>query len=124
VRRGLTLALIVALLGAGCSHTSPSGEVDGTFSLPGRSTADLQRGGLNFSTGAHGQGHGHTVRVNADGSFSVKLPPGSYSVIGGLAGDSGGPAAETCAATINVVVTANITTHADYVCHATAATSP
>jgi hypothetical protein len=64
------------------------------------------------------------TRVSADGTYSVTLPPGSYSVIGGLSGSPGGPAAETCGATINVVVTANSTTRADYVCDATPATSP
>jgi hypothetical protein len=100
--------------------------VDGTFSLPGRPTADLQRGGLNFSTNGHGNGngHGHTTRVNADGTYSVTLAAGTYSVIGALAGQAGGVAAETCDATINVTVTANSTVRADYVCHATPAVSP
>ena len=118
------MTLIVAVLGAGCGHAEPRGEVDGYFRLPGRPAADLQRGGLNFSANEHGNGHGHTTRVSADGTFSVTLPPGSYSVIGGLSGHPGGPPAETCGATINIVVTANSTTRADYVCLATPATSP
>ena len=72
----------------------------------------------------HGLGHGHTTRVSADGTYRVTLAPGSYSVIGGLSGSPGGPVAETCSATINVVVTADSTTRADYVCDATPATSP
>ena len=118
------MTLIAALLGAGCGHTGPRGVVDGQFSLPGRPAADLQRGGLNFSADQHGNGHGHTVRVSADGTYSVTLPPGSYSVIGGLSGKPGGSAAETCGATIDVVVTANSTTRADYVCRATPTISP
>lgn len=98
--------------------------VDGYFRLPGRPAADLRRGGLNFSTNEHGKGHGHTALVNADGTYSVTLSPGSYSVIGALSGNPGGPAPETCAATLNVVVTANTTTRVDYECHATPATSP
>ena len=98
--------------------------VEGSFRLPGRPAADLQRGGLNFSANEHGKGHGHTVQISADGTYSVTLSPGSYSAIGGLSGNPGGPAAESCDATINVVVKANSTTRADYVCHATAATSP
>jgi hypothetical protein len=111
-----TLALL-----AGCGHPKAHGTVDGTFSLPGMTAADVQRGGLNFSTGAHGKGHGHTVPVAADGSYAVSLPPGSYSVIGALSGHPGGPPPETCAETISVVVTAKTTTRADFVCHATPA---
>jgi hypothetical protein len=124
VRGRITVTLIVALLSAGCGHTGPRGVVDGSFSLPGRPAADLQRGGLNFSANEHGNGNGHTTRVDADGTYSVTLPPGSYSVIGGLSGHPGGPAAETCGATINVVVKAKSTTRADYVCDSTPATSP
>jgi hypothetical protein len=120
VRGRITSALIAALLVAGCGGAGPRGVVEGHFSLPGRPAADLQRGGLNFSANQHGEGHGHTTRVSADGTYSVTLSPGSYSVIGGLSG----PPAETCAATMNVVVTANSTTRADYVCVATPATSP
>ena len=98
--------------------------VEGHFRLPGRTAADLQRGGLNFSAGDHGRGHGYTTRVGADGEYRVTLPPGSYSVIGGLSGHSGGPAPETCAASMSVVVTANSTTRADYVCQATPVTAP
>src|SRR5205823_10904581 len=54
--------------------------------LPGRPAADLQRGGLNFSRGAHGSAHGDSVRVGPDGTYSVTLLPGSYSVIGALSG--------------------------------------
>ena len=125
MRASLALTVLVTvLLGPGCGGAAQRGVVDGQFSLPGRPAADLQRGGLNFSTDEHGLGRGHTTRVNADGTYSVTLPPGSYSVIGGLSGHSGGPAPETCSETINVVVTANGTTRADYVCHATPATSP
>ena len=124
VRGRITLAVLAALLGTGCGHSGPRGVVEGFFSLPGRPAADLQRGGLNFSADQHGSGHGHTTRVGADGAYSVTLPTGSYSVIGGLSGVSGGPSAETCSATINVVVTANSTTRADYVCHATPTTAP
>ena len=124
VRRRNSLALIAVLLSPACGHPA-SGVVDGRFSLPGRPSADLQRGGLNFSTNdQHGKGHGHTVRVSADGTYSVTLPPGAYSALGGLSGSPGGPVAETCDATINVVVTANSTTSADYVCRATPVTSP
>jgi hypothetical protein len=124
--RGKTAAAVIgALLVAGCGGAGPRGVVEGHFTLPGRPAADLQRGGLNFSTAnQHGAGHGHTTRVSADGTYTVSLAPGSYSVIGGLAGQPGGPAAESCDATINVVVTANSTTRADFVCHATPATSP
>jgi hypothetical protein len=118
--------VIAAVLTAGCGHAQSHGVVEGYFRLPGRPAADLQRGGLNFakvSEGVHGNGAGHTVRVSADGSYNVTLAPGSYSVIGGLSGHPGGPAAEKCAAAINVVVTANSTTRADYVCDAVPATS-
>ena len=109
----------VALLVAGCNSGSyePPGVVSGQFSLPGRSAADLQRGGLNFSPGAHGDGNGRTTKVSANGSYTISLPPGAYSVIGGLSKQSGA-AAESCAETINVVVVANGTTNADFVCHA------
>ena len=110
-----------ALFVAGCSSGShgPPGVVSGQFSLPGRPTADLHRGGLNFSLGTHGDdGNGRTTKVNADGSYTISLPPGSYSVIDGLSKQSGA-AAESCADTINVVVTANSTTNADFVCHVT-----
>ena len=90
-----------------------TGTVDGRFSLPGRPQADLQRAGLNFSRGAHGNGHGETVHINANGKYAVVLAPGSYSVIGALAGSP----AENCAAAINVVVTAHNATHVDFVCH-------
>ena len=116
--------MVVALLIAGCGRTGHRGEVDGYFRLPGRPAADLQRGGLNFSTGVHGQGRGHTTRVSADGKYAIMLSPGSYSVIGALSGHSGGPAPETCAATMNVVVKANSATHADFVCRATPVTKP
>ena len=115
---------IVALLVAGCGRTGPRGTVDGYFSLPGRPAADLQRGGLNFSAGEHGNGHGHTTRVGADGHYSITLSPGSYSVIGALSGHAGGPEPASCAATMTVVVTANSTTRADYVCSATPVTKP
>jgi hypothetical protein len=55
------------------------------------------------------------VRIDSGGRYAVALPPGSYSVIGGL---SGSPP-ETCAGAIRVVVTAHKTTRADFVCHAT-----
>jgi len=126
--------VVVALLVAGCGHAGPRGEVDGYFYLPGRPAADVQRGGLNFLPGSGtvqrrggilgflapgGSGHGHVARVGADGRYSVTLAPGSYTVIGGLAGHPGGPAPESCADAINVVVTAHGTTRADFVCHAT-----
>ncbi len=118
------MALIAVLLSVGCGHPA-HGVVDGQFTLPGRPASDLERGGLNFSTNEqHGKGHGQTTRVSADGTYSVTLAPGSYFVIGGLSGSPGGPAAETCGATIKVVVTANSTTRADYVCDATPVTSP
>jgi len=113
----------VALLGSGCGDmgtSGPQGVVSGHFSLPGRPEADLQRGGLNFSPGAHGDGNGRTTKVGADGAYTISLPPGTYSVIGGLSKQSGA-AAESCAETINVVVSANSTTQADFVCHATPA---
>jgi hypothetical protein len=118
------LVVIAALIAAGCSQAKPHGTVNGTFNLPGRSASDLQRGGLNFSIGAHGNGRGHTTAVAADGSYTVTLPPGSYSVIGALAGHPGGPAPESCAETMNIVVRAKATTRADYVCHATPMNSP
>jgi len=124
VRGRITSTLIVALLVAGCGHAGPRGVVEGYFRLPGRPAADLQRGGLNFSADKHGNGHGHTTRVSAGGTYSVTLSPGSYSVIGGLSGHPGGPAAERCGASINIVVRANSTTRADYVCRPTPTTSP
>ena len=113
--------VIVALLVAGCGDSGPQGPpgvVRGHFSLPGRPAADLQRGGLNFSPGSHGDENGRTTKVSADGEYTISLPPGTYSVIGGLSGHSGA-APESCAETINVVVTANSTTNVDFVCHAT-----
>jgi hypothetical protein len=111
---------IAALLFVGCSHgAGVTGVVDGRFRLPGRPTSDLQRAGLNFSQGAHGHGHGETVRVDANGRYVVTLSPGNYSVIGAL---SGSPA-EACAETTHVVVVAHRTTRADFVCH-TAVTTP
>lgn len=97
--------------------------VSGQFSLPGRAAADLQRGGLNFSLGAHGDQNGSTTKVSADGSYTISLPEGSYSVVGGLSKQPGA-AAESCAETINVVVVANRTTNADFVCHATPVANP
>ena len=116
--RRLALAVLFSLIAVGCGHAKPQGTVEGTFTLPGRAASDRQRGGLNFSVGAHGKGHGHTVTVAADGSYTVTLPPGSYSAIGALSGRPGGPAPESCAETMNVVVRANAITRADYVCHA------
>lgn len=124
VRGRLTWATIAILSIAGCSQARPSGTVTGHFSLPGRPAADLLRGGLNFSTHQHGNGSGHTTRVGADGTYELTLPAGSYSVIGGLAGSPGGPSAESCDATINVVVVANATTRADYVCNPTPGITP
>jgi hypothetical protein len=120
------LLALVALLSAGCGHAQ-SGAVAGLFRLPGRSAADLQRAGLNFSKardGAHGNGAGHTVRVSADGRYTVTLSSGSYSVIGALSGQPGKVVPETCGTSINVVVRANRTAHIDYVCHATPVTTP
>jgi hypothetical protein len=127
VRRLLTLLVPVALLSAGCGHAPSRGVVDGFFRLPGGSAADLRRGGLNFakaSEGAHGNGAGHTVRVGADGRYTVTLPSGSYSVIGALSGQPGRIVPETCGASINVVVRANSTTRVDFVCHASPVTTP
>ena len=127
VRSAITPILIAALLAAGCGHAQSRGVVDGYFRLPGRQAADLRRGGLNFAKvneGVHGNGHGHTVRVSADGRYTVTLSPGSYSVIGALAGHPGGPAPEQCAASINVVVRASSTTRADFVCRVVPVTSP
>jgi len=127
VRRRLTLLVLVTLLGVGCGHGQSSGVVAGFFRLPGGSAADLQRGGLNFakaSEGAHGNGAGHTVQVSADGRYTVTLSSGSYSVVGALSGQPGKVAPETCGGSINVVVRANSTTRADFVCHATAVTTP
>jgi hypothetical protein len=121
------LLALIALLGAGCGHSQSRGVVAGYFRLPGGSATDLQRGGLNFakaSEGAHGNGAGHTVQVSADGSYTVTLPSGSYSVIGALSGQPGKTASETCGSSITVVVRANSTTHADFVCHATPVTPP
>ena len=122
--RRIPFVVIAALIAAGCGHAEPHGTVDGSFALPGRPAGDLQRGGLNFSVGAHGHGHGHTAAVSADGSYTVTLPPGSYSVIGALSGHPGGPPPEACAETMSVTVRANATTRADYVCHATPVNSP
>jgi hypothetical protein len=119
VRRTILLAVTAALLFAGCDAAGRRGTVVGYFRLPGAPAADLQRGGLNFAEGRHGHGHGHTTRVEVDGRYTITLSPGSYEVIGGLSGHPGGPPPEKCAATMNVVVTANGTTRADYVCHAT-----
>ena len=127
MRRRLTLLALVVLLGAGCGRSPARGVVAGAFRLPGGSAADLQRGGLNFakaSEGAHGNGAGHTVRVSADGSYTVTLSTGSYSVIGALSGQPGKIEPETCGGSINVVVRANTTTRVDYVCHATQVTTP
>jgi len=109
----------VVVLVAGCDSGShePPGVVSGQFSLPGRPAADLQRGGLNFSRGDHGDGNGRTTTVGAHGSYTISLPPGTYSVIGGLSKQAGA-AAESCAETITGVITANGTTKADFVCHA------
>ena len=112
------VAVVVFLTGCTSGSHEPPGVVSGQFSVPGRPASDLQRGGLNFSSGAHGGGNGLTTKVSADGSYTISLPPGTYSVIGGLAKQSGA-AAESCAETINVVVAANGNTHADFVCHAT-----
>jgi hypothetical protein len=121
MRKRITMTLVAALLLVGCSRGAPAtGTVDGHFRLPGRPAAELQRAGLNFSRGAHGHGHGDTVRIAADGRYTVALPPGSYSVVGALSG----PPPETCAAPIHVVVTAHRTTRADFTCHATAAGPP
>jgi hypothetical protein len=115
---GVCIAVVVALLLVGCSRAgTATGTVDGHFSLPGTPAADLRRAGLNFSRGAHGHGHGDTVRIDSDGRYTVALAPGSYSAIGAL---SGSPP-ETSGATINVVVTAHKTTRADFVCHLTPA---
>jgi hypothetical protein len=114
--------MVVLLLG-GCAGRS-TGVVEGTFRLPGRPAADLRRAGLNFSRSAHGSAHGDTTRVGADGRYTVTLAPGSYSVVGALSGDPGGPAPETCAARMNVVVTAHKTTRANFVCHATPVSPP
>ena len=127
MRRRLTLLVLVALLGVGCGHAQSSGVVAGFFGLPGGSAADLQRAGLNFanaSEGAHGNGAGHTVQVSADGRYTVTLSSASYSVIGALSGQPGKIAPETCGGSINVVVRANSTTRADFVCHATPVTTP
>jgi len=139
VRGRIASVVIVATLVAGCGHTHPYGQVDGSFRLPGRPVADLQRGGLNFlpaggSTHRHRgimgffsrkrAGHGHLARVSADGSYSVSLSPGTYTVIGGLSGHPGGPAAESCAGAMNVVVIAKRTTRADFVCHGTPVNTP
>ena len=121
MRAGLTATALIMLLGAGCARSAQHGVAEGQFSLPGRPATDLQRGGLNLSTGSHGNGHGVTARVQADGSYSRSLPAGSYSVIGALAGRGGGPAAETCPEVITVVIAANTTTRADFVCHSSAA---
>jgi hypothetical protein len=117
VRRGIAGAAIVGLLLVGCGARS-IGDVNGSFHLPGLPAADLQRAGLNFSRGTHGSGHGETVRVGADGRFTVKLAAGSYSVLGALSGTPGGPPPETCGAEKRVVVTAHHTTRFDYVCRA------
>ena len=122
----ITLIAIAVLLAAGCGH-SEHGTVAGYFRLPGGSSAELQRGGLNFaktSEDVHGNGSGHTVRVSADGSYTVTLPTGAYSVIGGLSGQPGGVAPESCSGEMNVTVRANRTTRADYVCHALPVTTP
>jgi len=126
--------VFVMLLAAGCGHSTPSGTVDGSFSLPGRPAADLARGGLAFLPGngevhhqggilglfsGNGGGHRHTAKVAADGRYSIKLPAGSYAVIGALSGKPGGPLPETCAAQVQLVVTANHATNLDYVCQAT-----
>jgi hypothetical protein len=124
MRSRIGLVVIAALLAAGCS-AKPTGVVTGNFRLPGHAAADIQRGGLNFSRGSsHGPAHGETTRVGPDGTYSVTLLPGSYSVIGGLSGRRGGPAPERCAATMHVVVTAHHTTTANYVCRATPVTTP
>jgi hypothetical protein len=115
---------MVVLLAAGCGGAGPRGVVDGNFRLPGLPAADLQRGGLNFRSANGGTGHGHVTKVGIDGRYTVTLSPGSYSVIGALSGQPGKVVSETCGATMNVVVTANRTTRADYVCHATPLTSP
>jgi len=114
----MTVSAILVLLLGGCG-AKPTGMVDGYFRLPGRPAADLRRAGLNFSRGAHGTAHGETTRVGADGSYSVTLVPGSYSVIGALSGHADGPAPESCAAGITVIGRAHQTTRADFVCHAT-----
>ncbi|MCU1396009.1 MAG: hypothetical protein JWM34_4437 [Ilumatobacteraceae bacterium] len=117
------MGVVIGLLFSACGHPGSPGVVDGHFLLPGRSAADLQRGGLNFSVGAHGGGNSHTARVNADGSYTVSLPPGSYSVIGGLSQVPGGQPAEACDQAITVIVTANSTTTTNFECHATPVTS-
>ena len=127
VRRRCASLVLVALLGAGCGQAPSRGVVAGFFRLSGGSAADLQRGGLNFakaSEGAHGNGTGHLVRVSADGSYTVTLSSGSYSVIGALSGQPGKIASETCGGSIKVVVRGNSTTHADFVCHAAPVTPP
>ena len=117
--RTALIGLVAALLSVGCARTVQHGRVEGQFSLPGRSPTDLQRGGLNFSTGVHGSGHGQTARVSPDGAYSLTLPVGTYTVIGALAGQP----AEACQETMTVVVRAKTTTHADFACHTIPASS-
>jgi hypothetical protein len=123
VRARLGLIVLALLLAMGCS-AKPTGVVVGHFRLPGLPASDLQRAGLNFSRGTHGPSHGDTTSVGADGSYSVTLVPGSYSVVGGLSGNPDGLAPERCAGTMHVVVTAHRTTRADFVCRARTLTTP
>jgi len=122
--RRLTPIVIAVVLAAGCGHAQARGVVDGSFRIPGGRAADIQRAGLNFSAGRHGKGGGHTVRVGPDGRYSISLPPGSYSVIGGLSGHAGGPAPESCAGARHLVVTAKTTTRLVFVCRATPVSAP
>jgi hypothetical protein len=120
------MTIAVALLcatGCGGSH----GTVTGYFRVPGGSAAEVQRGGLNFaktSEHLHGVGSGHTVQVGANGEYTVRLPSGSYSVIGALSGEQGHVASESCGAAINVTVRADSTTRVDFVCHPTPVSTP
>ena len=120
------MTIAVALLcAAGCGGSH--GTVTGYFRVPGGSATELQRAGLNFSKTSehvHGDGSGHTVRVGADGGYTVRLPSGSYSVIGALSGRPGKVASEICGAAMTVTVRANSTTRADFVCHPTPVSTP
>jgi hypothetical protein len=125
--KAIMLFAIAVVLAAGCSHSHSDGTVAGYFRLSGGSRAELLRGGLNFartSEGLHGNGSGQTVRVRVNGSYTVTLPTGAYSVIGGLSGQPGRVPRERCSAAIIVMVRAHSTTHADYVCHALPVTTP
>jgi hypothetical protein len=132
------VALIVSILAAGCGVSTagqtgtsgPTGTVQGIFEIAGGPAIPKTNGLITTPTSpisgivsfTDASGHTTDVTTGSDGTFSVRLPAGKYTVTGltptiqMLGGTSSPVAYEPCGPPVTAVVRASQTSKISVIC--------